>query len=141
MLSGALLPWRQSYEVNLRLSVMGGSFAQLWSLVKRDIARLQDSIQQGCSGSGDSKRFHVSSQRQRYELVACTGHTRTQSAALAAQHQHDAAAVVGGRVGPRRDSPRALDAHRHSTARSSIAPIGILLHMHWRARAVGPAAG
>jgi hypothetical protein len=54
MLSGALLPWRQSYEVNLRLSVMGGSFAQLWRLVKRDIARLQDSVQQGSGGGGHS---------------------------------------------------------------------------------------
>ncbi len=59
MLSGALLPWRQSYEVNLRLSVMGGSFAQLWSLVKRDIARLQDSVQQRGRGRGNPERLHT----------------------------------------------------------------------------------
>jgi hypothetical protein len=60
MLSGALLPWRQSYEVNLRLSVMRGSFAQLWSLVKHDIAGLQDSVQQRRRGGGHSQGLHLS---------------------------------------------------------------------------------
>src|ERR1022692_1294208 len=98
MLSGALLPWRQSYEVNLRLSVMDGSFAQLWSLVKADFTIVQDSVQQRRRGRGHSKRLHAPSQRQRNELVARSGHTWAQTGALAAEHQHNPAAVVGGGV-------------------------------------------
>src|ERR1700733_10413674 len=115
MLSGALLPWRQSYEVNLRLSVMGGSFAQLWSLVKHDIARLQDSVQQGRCGGCHSERLHASPQRQRDKLIARTGNARTQSAALAAEHEHNPAAVVGGGVGDRRSSVHPLPVAGTST--------------------------
>src|SRR6202035_4371524 len=104
MLSGALLPWRQSYEVNLRLSVMRGSFAQLWSLVKLLLTVVQDSVQQRRSGGGYAKRLHSATQRQRHELVAGSGDARAQPPALAAEHEHHPAAVVGSGVHNRREA-------------------------------------
>src|SRR5581483_1236462 len=99
MLSGALLPWRQSYGVNLRLSVMGGSFAQLWSLVKRCFTRLQDPVQQRRRRRRDTERIDPPMQWQRDQLIARRGHTRAQTRALAAEHGNDPAAVVGAVVG------------------------------------------
>src|ERR1700730_2133408 len=111
LLSGALLPRRQSYVfprlLNLRFSVMLARALHSYEALSTPAAApLQDLVQERRGGGADAEGLDPSEERQGDQLVAGGRDARPQPAALTAQHQNDPRAgvvrrVVGDRRGPR----------------------------------------